>query len=71
MSLAGQLFIDNCKQILSQGTWDTDQVVRPRWEDGTPAHTIKMLRHREPLRPAERSSPSSPSAGCISKTRGG
>ena len=30
MSLADQLFIDNCKQILSQGTWDTDQAVRPR-----------------------------------------
>lgn len=43
MSLADQLFIDNCKQILSQGTWDTDQVVRPRWEDGSPAHTIKCF----------------------------
>ena len=27
MSLADQLFIDNCKQILSQGTWDTDQAI--------------------------------------------
>ena len=43
MSLADQLFIDNCKQILSQGTWDTDQAVRPRWEDGSPAHTIKCF----------------------------
>ena len=42
MSLADQLFIDNCKQILSHGTWDTDQAVRPRWEDGSPAHTINM-----------------------------
>ena len=43
MSLADQLFIDNCKQILSHGTWDTDQAVRPRWEDGSPAHTIKCF----------------------------
>ncbi len=43
MSLADQLFIDNCKQILSHGTWDTDQDVRPRWEDGSPAHTIKCF----------------------------
>ena len=54
MSLADQLFIDNCKQILSQGTWDTDQAVRPRWEDGSPAHTIKMLRPCKPIRPEER-----------------
>ena len=50
MSLADQLFIDNCKQILSQGTWDTDQAVRPRWEDGSPAHTIKC----KPIRPEKR-----------------
>ena len=23
--------------------WDTDQNVRPRWEDGTPAHTVKKF----------------------------
>ena len=23
--------------------WDTDREVRPRWEDGTPAHTIKLF----------------------------
>ena len=43
MSYAGQVFIQNCKDILSQGVWDTDQEVRSRWEDGTPAHTVKLF----------------------------
>ncbi len=43
MSYADQIFIDNCKDILAHGTWDTDLPVRPRWEDGTPAHTIKRF----------------------------
>lgn len=41
MSFADKVFIDTCKDILQNGTWDTDCDVRPRWEDGTPAHTIK------------------------------
>ena len=36
MSYADQVFIENCKAILSRGVWDTDREVRPRWEDGTP-----------------------------------
>ena len=43
MSYADQVFIQNCKDILSQGDWDTDLPVRPRWEDGTPAHTVKLF----------------------------
>lgn len=43
MSYADQIFINNCKDILAHGTWDTDLPVRPRWEDGTPAHTIKRF----------------------------
>ena len=43
MSRADRLFIENCKQILSQGVWDTDQNVRPKWPDGTPAHTVKCF----------------------------
>ena len=31
MSYADQVFIQNCKDILSQGVWDTDLPVRPRW----------------------------------------
>ena len=43
MSRADWIFIKNCKEILSEGVWDTQQQVRPRWEDGTPAHTIKKF----------------------------
>ena len=43
MSRADELFIQNCRDILSNGVWDTDQEVRPRWEDGTPAHTVKKF----------------------------
>ena len=43
MSYADQLFIQNCKDILENGVWDTDYEVRPVWEDGTPAHTIKRF----------------------------
>lgn len=43
MSYADHLFIDNCRAILQHGVWDTDQAVRPHWEDGTPAHTVKLF----------------------------
>lgn len=43
MSIADKIFIDNCKEILTKGVWDTDYNVRPKWEDGTPAHTIKKF----------------------------
>ena len=43
MSRADEIFIQNCREILTNGFWDTDQNVRPRWEDGTPAHTIKKF----------------------------
>ena len=43
MSRADQLFIKNCRDILENGVWDTDQNVRPKWEDGTPAHTVKKF----------------------------
>ena len=43
MSRADELFIQNCKEILAHGVWDTDQNVRPKWEDGTPAHTVKSF----------------------------
>ena len=41
MSLADKYFIQNCKDILENGISDKGQEVRPRWEDGTPAYTIK------------------------------
>ncbi len=43
MSRADQIFIDNCKEILTEGVWDTNCNVRPHWDDGTPAHTIKKF----------------------------
>lgn len=43
MSLADKIFIQNCKDILENGYWDTDLDVRPKWEDGTPAHTVKKF----------------------------
>ena len=43
MSRADELFIENCKEILAHGVWDTGQEVRPRWADGAPAHTVKKF----------------------------
>lgn len=43
MSYADEVFKSNCREILESGVWDKDLPVRPRWEDGTPAHTIKKF----------------------------
>ena len=43
MSKADQIFIENCKEIIENGFWDTDLPVRPVWHDGTPAHTVKKF----------------------------
>ena len=43
MSAADKIFIENCRDILKIGYMDSDREVRPRWEDGTPAHTIKKF----------------------------
>ena len=43
MSIADRIFIENCRDIISNGVWDTDRPVRPRWEDGSPAHTVKLF----------------------------
>ena len=44
MSYADEIFIKNCRDILENGYWDTDQNVRPHWEDnGAPAHTVKKF----------------------------
>jgi len=43
MGIADTRFKQNCREILTSGVWDTDHPVRPRWEDGTPAHTIKKF----------------------------
>ena len=43
MSKADDIFIQNCEDILEKGFWDTGLDVRPKWEDGTPAHTVKLF----------------------------
>lgn len=43
MSKADETFIVNCREILKNGIWDTGSEVRPRWEDGSPAHTVKKF----------------------------
>lgn len=43
MSRADEIFISNCKDILENGVWDTDLKVRPRWDDGESAHTVKRF----------------------------
>lgn len=43
MSYADKVFIETCKDILNNGIYDTDREVRPRWDDGTPAHTVKKF----------------------------
>jgi len=43
MSRADQIFIENMNDIIQNGFWDTDLPVRPHWEDGTPAHTVKKF----------------------------
>jgi thymidylate synthase len=43
MSKADIIFIGNCKDIFQSGVWDTEYSVRPKWDDGAPAHTIKKF----------------------------
>ncbi len=43
MSYADEIFIANCRDILENGASDGEFAVRPRWEDGAPAHTIRRF----------------------------
>jgi len=43
MSSADVAFINTCKDIIENGTPVTEGKVRPHWEDGTPAYTIKKF----------------------------
>ncbi len=43
MSKADKIFVDNLRDIIENGFWDSDYDVRPHWEDGTPAHTVKRF----------------------------
>lgn len=43
MSKADDIFVNMCSDILEHGTTTEGQRVRPHWEDGTPAYTIKRF----------------------------
>ncbi len=43
MSIADKYFVKNCATILKHGYSDNSFEVRPKWLDGTPAHTIKSF----------------------------
>ncbi len=43
MSMADKIFIDMCQDILTNGTSTEGEKVRPHWEDGTSAYTIKKF----------------------------
>lgn len=43
MSRADGLFVSMCRDILENGFSSEGQTVRPRWEDGSSAHTIKRF----------------------------
>ena len=43
MSCADKLFIENCRDIIDNGFSTENEKVRPVWEDGTPAYTVKKF----------------------------
>ena len=43
MSYADEVFINMCRDILENGTSTEGEKVRPKWEDGTSAYTIKRF----------------------------
>jgi len=43
MGKADEIFINMCADILQNGYSDIGEDVRPRWDDGTPAHTVKKF----------------------------
>lgn len=43
MSKADKIFVDMCRDIIDNGWSDEGLDVRPKWEDGAPAHTIKKF----------------------------
>ena len=43
MSRADDIFAQNMQDIMDNGFWDTELNVRPKWEDGAPAHTVKKF----------------------------
>ena len=42
MSIADLFFKDEVNELLTNGFNDKDFPVRPKWPDGTPAHTLSV-----------------------------
>ena len=43
MSVDDQIFINMCRDILDNGTSTEGEKVRPKWDDGSFAYTIKQF----------------------------
>ena len=43
MSQADKIFVELCREIIDNGESTEGQDIRAKWEDGTPAHTIKKF----------------------------
>jgi len=43
MSKADDIFISMCKDIIENGTSSEGQIIRAKWDDEKPAHTIKKF----------------------------
>lgn len=43
MGILDKTFKETCRDILSNGVWVKDERIRAKWEDGTPAYTIKKF----------------------------
>ena len=43
MSYADKIFIEMCRDIIDNGTDTRGEKVRPKWEDGSMAYTIKRF----------------------------
>jgi thymidylate synthase len=43
MSIADNIFIQTCNEILHNGISSENQNIRAKWDDGSPAHTVKKF----------------------------
>ncbi len=43
MSRADWIYLKTTNRILKDGSWDINEIVRPKWADGTSAHTAKVF----------------------------
>lgn len=57
MSYADYAFVEACQKILNHGTTDEGMKVRPKWPDGTPAHTKMIINQCTQYRLAKDSIP--------------